>query len=323
MKISVLGGGAMGANHARVLKEMGHLDFIVEPNEQMRDALASRFGFDKVVDNVDKTDSAGYVIATPSSTHGTVAYELLQRGKDILIEKPVCTTVEQALLLRPFARDVLIGKAGLTVAVGHIERFNPVVMYAWEWAKKNPIKVVNSYRLSPCPPRIKDVGVIMDLAIHDVDAQLYLVGSKVKSVYATAFYPEGSKYEHYGKLVLEFENGSIGTVEVSWLHSFRVRKMDITSAITCATVDYLQQSIITQAAQASGEHLNGFGFQLSSQRSEVSVAKQEPLKLELEDFIDTMQDRTNPFVTLDDGIEALKVIEAAYLSLRTKSVVLL
>ena len=315
MKVCVIGGGVMGQNHARVLKELGALHSIVEKDVIKSIALKEKFGVE-IFGTLEEADAEAYVIASPSSTHYEIAKSLLEKGKHVLIEKPACTTVSNAKMLRSYVKDQI-------VAVGHIERFNPVVQYSRSWAKENPVEVVNSYRLSPRPHRIADVGVIADLAIHDVDAQLTIINSRPKSVFATAYTPEGSKMEHFGKIVTTFENGAIGMVEVSWLHSYKVRKMDLVSPNVCATADFLQQTFTKQASQVSGEEDNGFELQISSQKAEIALSRQEPLRLELEDFLKAIESKKQPTVTLDDAVSALEIVDAAYLSIKTRNTVIL
>ena len=203
MKIGVIGGGVMGTNHARILNDMGLLGCIVEPDSGSFDRLSQRFNNVPILRSVDDdTDSCAYVVATPSSTHFSIAEKLILQKKHLLIEKPVCTNTSDAIRLKNIIENNI-------VSVGLIERFNPILQYTKSWVLKNKVNVINTYRLSPQPSRIQDVGVIMDLGIHDIDAQIYLSGGNVKSVYASSIAPNKGNPEHYGKIIMNFDNSYI------------------------------------------------------------------------------------------------------------------
>jgi UDP-N-acetylglucosamine 3-dehydrogenase len=309
MKVTVIGGGIMGANHARILHSMGKLDRIVESNPESRLKLSQIYQ-DKVVSSIPY-DSDCYVIATPTFTHYDVASKLVAAGKSFLIEKPVCkTSLEASNLLSTKRKDTI-------VAVGHVERFNPIVTHTKEWISQREVSIINSYRLGYCD-RITDVGVVLDLAIHDIDVLSYLLDDKVVSVQATGIY-KGKPHEQYTKAFLRFSKGTLGCIEVSWIHPAKIRKLEVVGDIYHATADYLQQTFSEEYEYFVDNVGQGFSQKRVKEGTTVSLAKTEPLRLELEDFLNAVENKTKPKVTLEDGIQALKVVEAILSSLQTNS----
>lgn len=309
MKFCVYGAGIMGRNHIRVLLSLGHVVFAVDPNEENR-ALnmqlnPSTLGSFNKFDGKDINPSYNfdaYVVATPTTTHFKIVKDILENdpGKPILIEKPVCTTVKEALELKKLAGDTLI-------AVGHIEQHNPIVLYTREQIQ-NKVKLINSYRLGH-NTRITDVGVVADLAIHDVDVLASIVGSKVESVSAQMMINPETGHESFGKLLLNFENKVVGSVEVSWVHPKKIRKIEAVTEDAFITADYLTQTFV----KSNTTELNG----LEMETTEQVLKRVESLKLQYLDFTNAIENNKKPLVDLNQAIEALKVIEAAYQSAKT------
>lgn len=312
MKICVIGGGSMGANHIRTLKSLGHEVVVVEPSVARHSNLQSLFGVKTYADLVETKEGSidAYIIATPTTTHFSIAKWILENNKKpILIEKPICTTVQEAEEIKRLATDTL-------VMVGHVEHYNSIVHYTKQFIESSKVKLIKTQRLG-FNNRIKDSGVVSDLAIHDLGVVRYLIGSKITEVFSNNLVNPDTGHETYGSLSYRFENGTIGTTEVSWIHPERIRKIEIVMEDSSSNQLYVIADYLTQTLTSNMTDYNGLA-RVSQQNT---LKPQESLKLELEDFINAIQNNTTPRVTIDDGIEALRVVEVSYESHKTGKVV--
>ena len=311
MKVGVVGVGSMGMNHARVYSEIAELVGIADINERNGRAVARRFNAEYFKDYhalLDKVDAL--TIATPTVEHYSIAMDAIANGKHVLIEKPIASSVEEG--------EKLIDKAkerGVVLAVGHIERHNPVVRYAKKALDNHkfgePITFV-SKRVSSYPSRIRDVGVIHDLGIHDIDVMRYLANSKVESIYAAAGIDVKSEYESHANLLIKFENGIDGFVEVNWLTPMKVRKLYITCSTHYVELDYITQSLkISSSKYKDLDEMDLYRTPLEFNVREISLKKQEPLMNELVDFINAIENGRRPLVDGYDGLMALKIADMA------------
>ncbi len=311
MKVGVIGVGSMGKNHARVYSEIAELVGIADINERNGKRIAKRYNaeyFKDYHDLLDKVDAL--TIATPTNQHFDIAMDAIANGKHLLIEKPIASSVEEGEKLIDKARE-----QGVVLAVGHIERHNPVVQYAKKALDNHkfgePITFV-SKRVSSYPSRIRDVGVIHDLGLHDIDVMRYLANSKVESVYATAGIDIKSKYESHANLLIKFRNGIDGFVEVNWLTPMKVRKLSLTCSTHYVELDYITQSLrISSSKYKDLDEMDLYRTPLEFNVREISLKKQEPLMNELADFIDAIGNNRKPLVDGYDGLMTLKIADKA------------
>ncbi len=317
LKVAVIGVGAMGKNHARVLSEMGALFGVADPDRQAREEVARRFSARSfsTPDEILREDIDAVVVATPTVTHHDIVLSAIKAGKHVLVEKPIAATVEEA---EEMVREA--EKMGVVLAVGQIERHNPAVGAS----KQNLVSgnfgdmvTMTSKRVSSFPSRIRDVGVILDLGIHDIDVMRYLSGRPVRSVYATGGHLENGKYEKYGGILLEFEDDVAGFVEVNWLTPMKVRKLWLTCEKAFVEIDYMAQ-VLRVSSSTLGEYdvHDLFHVPLEYNIREFSLKKTEPLRLELEDFLNAVRSGKKPLVDGRDGMETLRVALAAVESYR-------
>ena len=232
-------------------------------------------------------------ICTPTITHAKLALEAIGMGKHVLVEKPMTNTVEEA--------EEVIRKASsqnVRVMVGFIERFNPAVRKAKEIMEKGDIGQVvlaSARRVSRWPERIGDVGVIKDLAIHDIDLICHLFGNEVTQVYAIA----GSlahRFEDYANITLSFKDGKSASIEANWLTPRKIRRLTITGTEGIIQVEY-----ITQEVTVENKIMSYTPF----------LNQKEPLKVELKYFVNSLLKDDIPEPSGKDGIKALKICEAA------------
>ncbi len=244
LKAGVIGVGAMGRNHARIYAGLPQVKLVgvADINEEQARSVAQCYGCRAYKNYQELLEEELDVvnIAVPTTLHFEVAREAIQRKINVLIEKPVAHSIEQV--------DLLIetnNKSDVKVMVGHIERFNPAVKKLKELIDGGALGEIISLsakRVGPYNPRIRDVGIILDLGTHDIDVMAYLSGAQVKSVYAVA----GSvfhNHEDHAIITLKFDNGSSGVIDTNWLTPHKLRKLTVVGAKGIAEVDYQEASL--------------------------------------------------------------------------------
>jgi UDP-N-acetylglucosamine 3-dehydrogenase len=317
MKVGVIGVGAMGQNHARVYSEIANLVGVTDAMPEQARKIGERLGvtsFESADALLDRVDAVS--ICTPTSYHFDTAMKAITKGKHLLVEKPFTGDSRKAEALCRAAE-----KNGVVIASGFIERCNPIVAVAKETMEAGMIgKIISlaSRRVSSFPARIRDVGVVMDLGIHDVDVMRYITSSEIRSVYAVGGMFANSSFEDYANLLMEFENGSIGFVEVNWLTPMKVRKVSFTCSGGFVQMDYTDQSLEVSTSKVGNlDQSDMFRIPLEYDIRKISVKKEEPLKTELDRFLHAAGSGGTPAAGGHDAVQNLKVCEAALASLRS------
>jgi UDP-N-acetylglucosamine 3-dehydrogenase len=311
----------MGQNHARVYSEIAELAGVYDAMGEQARKIADRFSCPafESIDSLLKTVDA-VSVCTPTSTHHEVALKAIAAGVDLLVEKPFTGDVNKARELQAAA-----DKAGVVIASGFIERFNPIVGVAREAVAQGSFGRVISLstrRVSSYPARIRDVGVVMDLGIHDVDVMRYVTGSEVASVYALGGRSSNPDFEDHANLLLRLQSGAVGFLEVNWLTPMKVRKMSLTCGKSFVQVDYTDQSMEVSSSVAKDvDAADMFHIPLEMDIRKVAVRKEEPLKRELQDFLSAAEKNGRPNAGAADAIANLRVCEAALSSLASGNVV--
>jgi len=313
LKIGVIGIGSMGKNHARVCSELEQIELvgIADANRETANKVAEKLdtkAFLNYKELLQEVDAA--IIATPTITHHDIAMDFLNNGKHILVEKPICDSAEKAQILTKKAEET-----GLMLAVGHIERHNPAVKFvkeAMQNKKFGELITITSKRVSNFPGRIKDVGVIFDFGVHDIDVMRYLAGN-VESVYARAGkFNKNIAHEDHANVVLNFENGVCGIVEVNWLTPTKIRKLFLTCSKNFVEADYMNQTVtISSSSFKQIDEMDLFRVPIEYNTNQIALEKREPLRNEIEDFVTAIQQNKQPLATGNDGLLALKIVEAA------------
>jgi len=323
LKIGVIGTGSMGKNHARVCSELEKVELIgiADVDKVTAKKVAERFGTKSFFDYkeiIPQIDAA--IIATPTFTHHKIAMDLIDNGKHVLVEKPICDSIEKAEELVKKAR-----KEDIVLAVGHIERHNPAVKFVKDALDKKrfgELITIASKRVSKFYGRIKDVGVILDVGIHDIDIMRFLAG-EVKSVYARAGrFNDNISHEDHANIILGFENEVNGVVEVNWLTPMKIRKLFLTCSENFVEADYIDQSVtISSSSFRQIDEMDLFHIPIQYDVNQVALEKREPLKNEIEDFVNAIENNKKPLATGEDGSIALKIAEAAIESYKKGEVV--
>lgn len=324
--VGVIGIGSMGQNHARVLSEIADLIGVSDSNPEAAETIGQRYntkGFSDYNELLGMDSLQAVSIATPTETHFEVAMAAINAGKHVLVEKPFTSTIEDGEKLIQAAREQKV-----TLVVGQIERHNPVVRFTKDMLKGDnfgDLISLSSRRVSSFPARIKDVGVIYDLGIHDIDVMRYLVGTKIKSIYTLAgitHKDNNKELEDHANILLEFEGekSSIpGFIEVNWLTPMKVRKVSLTCSKNFVEFDYISQSLeVSSSAIIDFDKSNLYQLPQKYEIRKISIKQEEPLKNELLDFLNAIRTSEPPLVPGEEGLETLKVAKAAVESYKKK-----
>lgn len=316
LNVGVIGIGMMGQNHARVYSEIANLVGISDLDEKKLNEISKRFnvkGYKHYDDLLERKDLEAVSVSSPTSTHYDIVNEAIDAGKHVLVEKPMGGDLEKARELLAKAR-----RKGVVLAVGYIERHNPVVGFTKGLIEKRQfgdVISVSSRRVSSFPSRIKDVGVILDLGIHDIDVIRYLLGSKVKSVFALTGKTGEKEFEDHANILLEFENGVFAFTEVNWLTPMKVRKVSLTCSLNFVEMDYINQNIqISSSTIKRIDPGNLYRIPQEYEERKIELERREPLKNELSDFLGAIQHGGEPLVSGEEGVRTLEIAHAAMLS---------
>jgi len=310
IRTGVIGVGSMGQNHARIYKEISNLVGVSDLDEEQGKIVSERLNvtyFPDFQDMLKQVDAVS--IAVPTSLHLKIVEIVSERNVHALIEKPLSNSLSSAKLIHSIS-----SRSDKVFAVGHIERHNPVIKYAknainsGEWGK---LLTISAKRFSHFPERIKDVGVIHDLSIHDIDILRYLVNSSVENIRAIGGrHNQSSKYEDFVHISMSFGNGVIGMCETNWLTHIKVRDVHLTTDERYIILDLLNQSIkIGTSSYTKINKANLFETNIGFDVSELKVERNEPLMNELVDFLEAINMGTLPLVTVEDGLRAVEIAE--------------
>ena len=319
LRTGVVGVGHMGINHARLYSEISgsELAAVFDSNPESAAAAAKRFGC-RAASSLDEFASLvdAATICTPTVTHHPIGMELLEKGRHLLIEKPIATTPAEARELSELAAS-----KGCVMQVGHIERFNPV-LNALESQLNNP-RFLEVTRLSPFPNRSTDIGVVLDLMIHDIEIILHLVRSPLESLDAVGI-PVLSRGEDIANVRFRFRNGCVANVTASRISQDRVRKIRVFQENAYLSLDYKNQSgYLLRLAKEGEKESSGLGKLIGLAtdskivtdfsghrivREPVEVEKGEPLRIELESFLQCAREGLKPRVT---GLAAADALDLA------------
>jgi predicted dehydrogenase len=307
-KVAVIGVGGWGKNHARVLKELGCLAAICDLDSARAKELAIKHGaesYSSIDDMLGKEHLDGCLVCTPTKTHAEIAKKMMEQGVNTFVEKPMAFSSKECEEMMQVAK-----KKKVILTSGYVERFNPAVSDARqliEGGMYGDPMMIEFHRENRMPLHIKDVGVIYDTSVHDIDAAMFLFGSRPNVVFARA----GKRFhtfEDFATIMLGFEGQKVAIIASNWLTPKKVRTFSAVCTDGIITGDFLTQEIRIDHADATITPRRQF---------------QEPLTLELKNFIDAMEGKAKIVVTASDATNVTRVAEAAILSSNTGSPVYL
>ncbi len=291
VRVGIIGVGYLGTQHARILSYLEEADLkgVADIDFKKAMQIGNRHGvqyyenFEEMLDEID----AG-IVATPTSEHFSVSMELLNKGKSVLVEKPITETIEQAEQLVSYAK-----KNGMLLQVGHLERFNPAVE-AIENMITEP-RFIEVQRLGSFSARSLDIDVVLDLMIHDLDIIMSLIKDEVKVIKSSGIHVLSDKID-IANARLEFGSGCVATLTASRVHQGKVRKLRIFEPTSYYSIDYIDQEV-------KAFPLNGRQTDIKT----LKIKKEEPLKKELQNFFQCIRDGKMRKVSGEEGLRALKL----------------
>ncbi|KPJ66838.1 MAG: hypothetical protein AMJ43_06690 [Coxiella sp. DG_40] len=312
INVAVAGVGTMGQNHARIYSKLKEVNLIAvaDINEKTGRSVANRFGckfynnFESLLDN-EPIQAVSIVV--PTSYHRDIALLALNRGIATLVEKPLADTKEAAL-------DIInAAKAQNTLLmVGHVERFNPAIAKLKTIVSQGKLGEIMSImirRVGIAPPHIKDAGVIVDLAVHDIDICNYLLDGQPDNIFASGGSALINNREDHAHILLRYGKANV-IIQVNWITPVKVRILNVTGTNGYAELDYINQRLTLHQATINttfddyGDFIVKFGKPVTI---EAEVQKQEPLKLEIEHFVNSVQNSRRPLVSGEEGLAALEI----------------
>ena len=289
--------GSFGRNHLRVIHESNQAELagVFDANAEVGGEAAARYqcpNFKSLEELASNADAA--IVATPTVTHAEIGCRLMELGLDVLVEKPIAATVADARLgwWKPAARH------GRVFGVGHLERFNPAVLALGAVVTK-PL-FFEIHRLSEFTPRSLDVDVVLDLMIHDIDIVLSLTGLMPEEIRAAGISILSAKVD-IANVRLQFPGGCIANLTASRVSTERVRKLRLFQPHEYISLDYTRKDAIRFRVNQTGVAPVAIDF------APLEVTKDEPLRLELEGFFESIASRRPPRVAGEDGLAALRV----------------
>ena len=296
LRVGVVGIGTMGSNHARVLAGLAgvHLVGVVDPDPAQREFVTRALGCPAVkdLDGLIKLGVQAVTIAAPTHLHREIALNCIERGIHVLVEKPIASTVEEGDDIIAAAK-----RAGVTLMVGHVERFNPAVQAIKSAIRGEDILSIAITRVGPFPPRMSNVGVVIDLAVHDIDLIRWFTDSDIVEVQPQLSNAVAER-EDIALLQFRTASGVLAHINTNWLTPFKARN------VTIATRGkYVMGDLLTRQVTEC------FGFQKDGSYSmrHLSVGHDEPLRAELISFVDSVREGKEPAVTGEQAVASLEI----------------
>mgnify|MGYP001058085279 CR=1 FL=1 len=309
VRVGVIGVGRMGRHHARAYAHFNYLcDFVgvYDVDPQASAAVAEKFevqAFHRVEDLLAQVDAV--TIATPTCFHYDLAEQALDRHVHVLVEKPVCRTVEEARRLAELA-----SRTGCTVQVGHIERFNPAVRELARILLRHRVVAVEAKRMGPFDPRVKDLDVIQDMMVHDIDILRYLLQAEVEEVHAKGQKVKSNLFADHAISAVTLSNGVIANLTASRVTEQKIRTMTVICDGAYIEMDYIDRRLTLSRDTRVRYESNGKTIStLENVGERIYVPDEEPLLAQTQHFLECVQTGRTPLVTVEDGLAALEVVE--------------
>ncbi len=317
IKAAVIGVGSMGVNHARVNWELPDVDLVAVADfddEKVR-SVAKKYSTKAFTDYkqmLDETKPDEITLAVPTIYHHQIALDIIDRGIPLLIEKPIAFTLEEGQAIIKAAKE-----KNVKLMIGHIERFNPAIIALKELIAQEELGRIfqmDAHRQGPFPARIGDVGVVIDLAVHDLDIMRFVSQSEIIRVFAETEKHIHSKYEDLLTGLVRLSDGSIGTLIINWLTPTKIREFIVTGERGLFRCDYLTQDLYFYenpiSHSSEWENLRVLRGVREGKMVRHMIAKKEPLRAEQEAFISSIVNNTPVPVSGEDGLKALELAKA-------------
>lgn len=296
VRVGVIGVGVMGSNHARVLSELHGVKLvgIADPERKHREFVSRTLGCEAFESSEALIEHGvdAITIASPTHTHQDIAIQCIGRGIHVMVEKPIASTIAEGRAIIAAAR-----RAGVTLMVGHVERFNPAVETIKQAIQHEDILSIAITRVGPFPPRMSNVGVVIDLAVHDIDLIRWFTNSEIAEIQPQLSSAVAER-EDIALLQFRTESGVLAHINTNWLTPFKARTIHIATR-----EKYLMADLLTLQVTEC------FGFQPDGSYSmrHLSVGYAEPLRSELVAFMNAIRTGQAPPVTGEEGVASLEI----------------
>ncbi|MEI0509160.1 Gfo/Idh/MocA family protein [Brachyspira intermedia] len=308
VNISLIGVGRMGQFHLNVVSQINQINLsgIYDADENHLNEISQKHNirkFNSLDEAIDNADAV--IIASPTMYHFEIAKKAVEKGKHVLVEKPMTETYAQALEL-----EEIVKQKNVILQVGHVERFNGAVQELHHIIEKPYL--IEARRLAPFTPRITDVGVVFDIMIHDLDIVTSLVKKPI-----VRFSASGKRIrtnnEDIASALLEFEDSTIATISASRVTQEKIRTLAISTEEAYFILDYATQDITIHRQAASQSNIKtsvGINYKQESIIERVFIHRDNPLKLEDEHFANCILGKDKRFVSIEDDVNTIKLTEA-------------
>lgn len=313
-KVAVIGVGSMGVNHARVYSELKDVELvgITDADSAKAELIAKKYNTCAFKDHrelIEKAKPDAVSVSVPTSMHETIAADALNSGAHVLVEKPIASTIEEGQRIIECAK-----KADRKLMVGHIVRFNPAIRELKKQLDSGRLgRIIQIFcrRAGPFPARIRDVGVVIDLAPHDLDVMRYFTGFDPIRLFAETTQNINTDHEDLLFAMLRFPEGITGALEINWLTPTKLREIYVLGERGLFRVDDLLQdlyfyenSLTTSDLFQTLKTIKGVS---EGSRTRFVINRIEPLKAELETFVGCIKDNKEVPISGEDGLAALKL----------------
>ena len=299
MKIVQIGTGGWGKNHTRILSQLGVLTAICDVDDNRSKEYAKKYSvknFQSIDDMIASEEFDGAIIATPTSTHVEIAKRLLQAKKHVFVEKPMTYKAEDGEMLANLAQ-----KNRVILTCGYIERFNPAVdtvKTIIDEKRHGDLVMLEFHRENRMPLHIKDVGIIYDTSVHDIDTANWLFGGMPHVVFARAGKIR-HEHEDFASIMLGYSNDKVAIISSNWITPKKIRKFNAVCTDAVISSDFITQEIIIEKNEES---------------TTIQNEKKEPLLLEIQSFLGAIEGKNQQLVLSQEAINVTKIAEAALLS---------
>ena len=299
MKVAQIGTGGWGKNHARILSQLGALSAICDVDKEKSKEFGKKYSvnsYDSVDSLLNSEEFDAAFVCTPTSTHSSITSQLIQSRKHVFVEKPLTYLSEEGEDLLELAN-----KNKIVLSCGYIERFNPAVDVVKEFVKSKKygeLVMLEFHRENRMPLHIKDVGIIYDTSVHDIDTAMWLFDETPEVVFAKA---GKIKHEHedFASIMLGFKDNKVAIISSNWITPTKIRRFDAVCTEGIISSDFLTQEIIVETKNSTEKPKH---------------EKQEPLLLEIQNFLGAINGKNELIVKPEHAVNVTKIAEAALLS---------
>jgi len=299
LRIIQIGTGGWGKNHIRILSQLGVLAAVCDTDFQKSKEYGEKYSvnhYELLDELLSSEEFDGAFVITPTSTHTEIAKKLLEAKKHVFVEKPMTYKSEDGEKLANLAE-----KNNVILTCGYIERFNPAVEVVKKMVKEKKfgdLVMLEFHRENRIPPHIKDVGIIYDTSVHDIDTANWLFDDMPQVIFARA---GKIKHEHedFASIMLGYKNDKVAIISSNWITPKKIRKFNAVCTEAIITSDFISQEIIVEKDEES---------------KTIQNEKQEPLLLEIKSFLEAIEGKNELVVKSQEAVNVTKIAEAALLS---------